>query len=224
MDIITDKYRDHTPPFISWLITQTERDDLIGTLAADTKRFIEDGTLKPSADYYEIVDIIKDNFDLDFFKIKTPDQTPEKVRKKIEAEIGRPLHKNVSTPVSPLLCLELAFDEYDQFIKRKKFKRISKSKSTNGYVYFVGLLDMPNHIKIGFTVNLAKRLLAIQTSSPFEIFLIGFIQTDNYASLEKEIHKHFIKSHIMREWFSISQTEIKTIIDKHNGKYINASC
>ncbi|MBL7973360.1 MAG: hypothetical protein JNJ85_00510, partial [Candidatus Kapabacteria bacterium] len=121
MDFITDKYKDRNPKFIDWLIKQTERDDLIGDVALDTKRSIEQGSLSKTSTFANIWEYIDEHFNKYNFFIQHTDADPDGKRQAVEKQMGLKLPDSYANSVSPLLCLQLAWDEYESFTSRKKF-------------------------------------------------------------------------------------------------------
>ena len=85
-----------------------------------------------------------------------------------------------------------------------------------GYVYFIACKD-PNyrvsnpHMKIGWTTDLKGRLSAIQTGSPVELALMGYIESEDPSKLERYFHKLFIKDRKHGEWFDVTPAMITRI-------------
>jgi hypothetical protein len=93
-------------------------------------------------------------------------------------------------------------------IKIKDFNKV-------GYVYFIKE-TFSNHIKIGRSSNLEKRLRLFISDFPFEIQLIHYIKSNNYEKIELEFHKYFKENRANGEWFKIDDIELKKII---SGEY-----
>jgi hypothetical protein len=92
-------------------------------------------------------------------------------------------------------------------------------EKTTGYVYFVQM-DRIGPIKIGFSVNVEKRLLSLQTASPYPLKLLCIIPGSE--KLEKEIHYSFREMRMEGEWFLPHPFILKEIdmlieINKING-------
>ena len=85
-----------------------------------------------------------------------------------------------------------------------------------GYTYFmvfplsydVGI----NKVKIGYTVDLTKRLASGQVFNYEELVVYAAIQTRYYKELESFIHKSCEHRHVRGEWYQLSLQEIDTII------------
>jgi hypothetical protein len=77
-------------------------------------------------------------------------------------------------------------------------------------------------VKIGLTNsdNIIRRFTVFKTYSPFGAECIGVIRTNNFISLEKEIHKKLKESRInsKNEWFSISKENAIKIINEYGGE------
>tara|TARA_R100000750_G_C2313841_1_gene83573 strand:+ start:40 stop:825 length:786 start_codon:yes stop_codon:yes gene_type:complete len=87
-----------------------------------------------------------------------------------------------------------------------------------GFVYFIGELILnrrgeivPEYIKIGWTTKEPKkRLQALQTSNPRELFLLGAIETNKCA--EQMIHNYFYNARVMGEWFEFEKIKHKLVM------------
>lgn len=190
------KKTDKNLPFFFWIKKQEERDDLIGDLAYDILRDNELGFFKT---YKELESYISfnqtGNWEINSFKDS----------------------KRKSGNVSPLLCLKLAKMEYDISKKKERIKEF-RVPNTKGYIYFLKPQNEENPIKIGRARNIKQRINQLQTSLPYDLKLIGYIETSNYIKLEKEIHRIYQNKNIKREWFDLKLIEVESIIEKHNGE------
>jgi hypothetical protein len=81
-----------------------------------------------------------------------------------------------------------------------------------GIVYFI-LDTYSNSVKIGHTTikGLEKRILNLQTGTPYELKILGLLWGDK--KIEKSIHKEFKESHIRGEWFYYTEKLHKFIED-----------
>lgn len=80
------------------------------------------------------------------------------------------------------------------------------------YVYFIrakGGVDMP--VKIGCTIDVMKRLHALEKSSPLRLEIAAFVRGG--LSLERKLHAYFQGSHSHGEWFRHS-LELASLIEK----------
>jgi len=80
----------------------------------------------------------------------------------------------------------------------------------HGFVYFIRAGGGP--VKIGFSTNVEKRMVALQISSPHDLVLIAKVPGNK--RLEKQIHKHFSHLALRGEWFEMDgelEEFIKTV-------------
>lgn len=75
------------------------------------------------------------------------------------------------------------------------------------------LIRAGGRYKIGISSNPKKRISSIATSSPFPVEVVHIEQTDNYANLEKYIHKTFAGNRVHREWFEFDESFVPTVIE-----------
>ena len=67
-----------------------------------------------------------------------------------------------------------------------------------GYVYFIQMGDV-GPIKIGFTKDVGKRILALQTSIPYPLKLLCFFPGNE--AMERNIHSCLVEIRLDGEWF-----------------------
>lgn len=79
----------------------------------------------------------------------------------------------------------------------------TRRKSDHREVYFVRAKTL-GHIKIGVANNAWLRFLALDSSSPDELELLGVILTTEGLALEARIQAKFYRERIRREWFAAS--------------------
>tara|TARA_R110000851_G_scaffold220561_1_gene373320 strand:- start:161 stop:940 length:780 start_codon:yes stop_codon:yes gene_type:complete len=87
-----------------------------------------------------------------------------------------------------------------------------------GYVYFIGEIIknkwdkvVPEYIKVGWTLGEPeKRLKALQTSNPRQLFLLGAIKTNKEA--EKTIHYFLEDARAMGEWFVFKEIKERLVM------------
>ena len=98
-----------------------------------------------------------------------------------------------------------------------------EGKTSKGYIYFIryGSHNSSNPVKIGFASNIINRVKSFQTSSYDDVFLIGFIYTDNYQKLEREFHSKLKDCKLNGEWFSLSLNSCVDLIYDYQGTIVN---
>lgn len=181
--------------FLSWLIKQNNRDDLIGDIAYDLSK-------KPQfhnhQTYEAIYKLISNTSLLSHWDINSFDDNEKK------------------GTVNPLLVLELAQMEYQIYKKKILLKKFAV-RDTSGIVYFFRQEYQKGPIKIGRAKDIIRRKKQLQTSLPYDLITIGFIETPDYFKLEKKIHEMFISSCINREWFDLREQDVIDVIKNFNG-------
>ena len=80
----------------------------------------------------------------------------------------------------------------------KEFRKLSFKKPI---VYLVSSYNN-KHLKIGTANHPISRLSQIQTCQPGPITIVSFIESDNYALIEKKLHKEFSDYNVHGEWFT----------------------
>ena len=78
-----------------------------------------------------------------------------------------------------------------------------------GYVYLIGNTDTPGKYKIGSTrgKSVEKRLKQLQTGNSSELFIKDSYETERPFKLEKMLHNRFKSSHLIGEWFALSEDD-----------------
>lgn len=95
-----------------------------------------------------------------------------------------------------------------------------RRKEASREVYFVRATTL-GHIKIGVANNAWLRFMALDSSSPDPLELLGVIRSDEAAKLESDIHHRFASDRIRREWFRASP-ELRDYIAVHAMDRIDA--
>ena len=77
------------------------------------------------------------------------------------------------------------------------------------YLY---VFEQEGYYKIGISNDPARRLSALQASTPFEVrisFVLGF--GGDAEPIEKALHEYFINKHIRGEWYRLSKQDLEFI-------------
>lgn len=84
-----------------------------------------------------------------------------------------------------------------------------------GYIYLIGEIDKVGTYKIGVTKrnNVNDRKLALQTGNSIELFICHTYPCDKPYALEKMLHRHFTKQHLINEWFELSEEDVLNFIN-----------
>lgn len=99
---------------------------------------------------------------------------------------------------------------FKKYIKAMSKRDTLQKESIDGCVYFIGSKKY-KWVKIGYTTDLHKRLLALQSVSPCELNLLGYIPTNSPIKDEKKHHGMFSREKIHHEWFNLSDRMIEYI-------------
>ncbi|RJQ24654.1 GIY-YIG nuclease family protein [Candidatus Parcubacteria bacterium] len=87
-------------------------------------------------------------------------------------------------------------------------------------VYFIADNENPNYdnlrIKIGVSKDINARVLQLQTGSPSELKLMGWIESANDRDLEATLHKKYSHKHSHREWFNLSVSDVFEELCEHS--------
>lgn len=81
------------------------------------------------------------------------------------------------------------------------------------YVYFMRCESPDLQVKIGYAKDLAGRLSGVRTSNPYPVRVLTYFWTENFASVEKQLHDRFAQHRIRREWFCSTPDIEKLIAD-----------
>ena len=76
-------------------------------------------------------------------------------------------------------------------------------------------------MKIGFTENIQNRMSTMGTMSPYDLVLLGHLNTDMPEYLEAEIHEKFAHKRLKGEWFDITKDDVVSTIKFYDDDYDN---
>ena len=94
-----------------------------------------------------------------------------------------------------------------------------KAADLIGFVYLIRE-SFKGLVKIGRTRDLARRMEGIVTSCPQDITLIGAIYVNDCYKLELDLHKEYESKRYKKEWFSLTDEDVHTILDKYPNETI----
>lgn len=80
----------------------------------------------------------------------------------------------------------------------------------NSLVYFLSAASV-SRVKIGFTADLPTRYMQLQSSCPVKLTIIGAIPGD--STQESQLHQQFWKFRNDFEWFTLSDSVLKEILE-----------
>ncbi len=70
-----------------------------------------------------------------------------------------------------------------------------------GYVYAITEEGCGEFVKLGYSVNPAKRVAELQTGNPRKLVLLGFKK--GTPADERALHAKYIKANVLQEWFKV---------------------
>lgn len=119
--------------------------------------------------------------------------------KKWKSELGR---------ATCMFCKRVAINASIIAAYREKFAR----KPKKGQVYLVSAIGL-NRYKIGCTtVNLGRRLLALQSFSPVSLKVLAAIDCSDIEKAEAWLHKKFASCRRHSEWFDLNDSDVQWIM------------
>lgn len=81
----------------------------------------------------------------------------------------------------------------------------------SGFVYLIRSGES-NKYKIGISKNVPSRLATLQTANPEKMELICAFASSDARRKEAELHNAFEQRRITREWFELSQDDVRSIM------------
>tara|TARA_R110002074_G_scaffold21132_1_gene65928 strand:+ start:317 stop:751 length:435 start_codon:yes stop_codon:yes gene_type:complete len=117
----------------------------------------------------------------------------------------------------PLALIEANYREPEPGMKltQAMLQDIRLALYSSEYVYLIDAEENPGVAKVGISRKPEKRLLSLQTGSPYLLnirYTYGPFIKSSARELEDRIHKMLRNSRMSGEWFSISASEIDTVI------------
>jgi hypothetical protein len=73
-----------------------------------------------------------------------------------------------------------------------------------GFVYLMQCNGPDGPVKIGWSVDVERRLSMVRVDNPFPVELLASIPSDDVLRDEANLHARFAQSHIRGEWFAAS--------------------
>ena len=99
--------------------------------------------------------------------------------------------------------------------------RLRSTLHSSECIYLIDAAERPDIAKVGLSKDPKKRLLTLQTGSPYLLrirYTYGPFIKSSARQLEDRIHKMLRHSRMSGEWFSISASEIDTVISSEIQK------
>jgi hypothetical protein len=74
---------------------------------------------------------------------------------------------------------------------------------------FLYIFEQEGYYKIGISNDPARRLSALQSSTPFEVKIFFVLEFGGDAEpIEKALHEYFSRKHIRGEWYKLSKQDL----------------
>jgi hypothetical protein len=73
------------------------------------------------------------------------------------------------------------------------------------------------YVKIGVSSEVRRRLSQLQTGSPTDLELMGWLKSRDDYGLESRLHREYGAYKIRGEWFSIDQDDVLEQLMRHQG-------
>ena len=105
MEFNSGKYKESVPSFLTWLLNQTRRDDLIGDISIDVKIEVNRGIIPITATFEVIFDHVNESIDHTDFNIHFPNDSGFEGFKR---EIGREPQKGFRPKIEPFVMLKIS--------------------------------------------------------------------------------------------------------------------
>ena len=76
------------------------------------------------------------------------------------------------------------------------------------------LVNTLNHYKVGITSkSIEKRMAQLMTGNSEHLNVVATYNTENALALEKMLHHYYASKRIEREWFMLTDTDVKSFIE-----------
>lgn len=87
-----------------------------------------------------------------------------------------------------------------------------KNNAKQGSVYIVTAKEYGELYKIGYTTDIEKRLKHFQTATPYNIYLVHRIKSNDIQYVERRIHDMLKKYEYSGEWFQLPKRILNRIM------------
>lgn len=86
-------------------------------------------------------------------------------------------------------------------------------------VYFIAENENDDYcslrVKIGRSGDIRARLRYLQTGSPYDLKVMGWIESDDDKRLESELHEKYRDHHVRLEWFKLQPADVLEELRSH---------
>lgn len=112
-------------------------------------------------------------------------------------------------------------DVFYQNFSKKILDFVSENKHLHGYVYFIKNGKNGNKVKIGNALDIDKRVSSYNTAFYNKVYILGYIKSEDYIFLEKDIHSFLSDKNIKGEWYEIDLMDMIKIKESYDFISIN---
>lgn len=99
----------------------------------------------------------------------------------------------------------------------KEFEDYAAFRDPPGFVYLIRCGDT-SYYKIGRATDISARLSALQAGCPFDLNYAFWAEVERPKKIEFDLHKCFVGSRGIREWFLLKQSDIDFIVKRLKEK------
>lgn len=103
------------------------------------------------------------------------------------------------------------------YIEKHEWEALPRLEAPAGYVYLLHSAEVSGRYKIGHTNYLKRRIKELSTAISVEHKLVHFIETDDSAELERELHQRYVMHRKRKEWFDLSPAQVEEIRNWDTG-------
>ena len=100
---------------------------------------------------------------------------------------------------------------YHNYMDAYEWGALPKRETPAGYVYLLHDYELSGRYKIGYTNHPSRRFKEFYTATSVKTKVVNVIESDDAASLERDLHRRYAKKRKKGEWFDLSAAEVKEI-------------
>jgi hypothetical protein len=102
-------------------------------------------------------------------------------------------------------------NEFYNDLSNELYGLLSSDHKNIGYVYLISNGKGGDIFKIGMASNLVSRCEAFSTAFENGVYIIAYAYCENFASLERTIHKKFSENKYRNEFFRLNALDINSL-------------
>lgn len=102
-------------------------------------------------------------------------------------------------------------NEFYNELSNELYGLLSSDHKNIGYVYLISNGKGSNIFKIGMASNLVTRCESFSTAFEHGVYIIAYAYCENFASLERTIHKKFAENKHRNEFFRLNAGDINSL-------------